>query len=147
MIQTNHKLPDKPSELIRVALTDLELCEKDSRFKIGMGAWYVPSSTKPICHVCFAGAVMAMRLGYTQVGVSEIWKKVGHPEDFKKEISDKLHALDCFQSGKTDLGLVYMGLGEISFNRETEIVSYHENSSAFRNSMENLADELEKAGH
>lgn len=35
-------LPDKPSELIRLAIKDLETCEASEKYAIFMGAWHEP---------------------------------------------------------------------------------------------------------
>ena len=39
------KLPDKPSELIRVALGDLAKCMADPRYFIDMRGWHIPHAT------------------------------------------------------------------------------------------------------
>ena len=52
-------LPDKPSELIRLALSDLEKCEGDSRYEVDMNEWHVPTQKGHVCYVCLAGSVMA----------------------------------------------------------------------------------------
>lgn len=58
----NKQLPDKLSDLLIVALTDLELCENDERYNIFMGAWHTPCGDG-ICHVCLAGSVIAKSYG------------------------------------------------------------------------------------
>lgn len=48
-------LPEKLSDIILVALADLEKCEKDKEhYLIDMGEWAV--KRRGICEVCFAGA-------------------------------------------------------------------------------------------
>jgi len=54
------ELPHKRSELIRLAVADLEKCEHDSRFIIDMSCWII--STRDTCAVCLAGSVMAQTL-------------------------------------------------------------------------------------
>ena len=54
------KLPNKPSELLKVALTDLELVEGDSKYRVDMRNWHTPQYDKT-CEVCLAGSVMAKR--------------------------------------------------------------------------------------
>lgn len=51
------RLPDKPSELIRLAIKDLNLAKDDSLTRISMLSWYgkYPDGT---CVVCLAGAVI-----------------------------------------------------------------------------------------
>lgn len=55
-------LPDKPSELLVLALEDLEKVEKDPKYQVNMGTWHRPSEFEPVCLVCLAGAVMAGHL-------------------------------------------------------------------------------------
>ena len=54
-------LPDKLSDLLELALDDLETTEKDPRYMIDMGEWHTPTNGK--CMVCLAGAVMAQTIG------------------------------------------------------------------------------------
>jgi hypothetical protein len=51
------ELPELPSDLIEVAVHDLELCRADPRYEINMGAWHRPFDE--VCHVCLAGSVLA----------------------------------------------------------------------------------------
>lgn len=55
-------LPDKLSELIRVALIDLEKCENDPRYFIDMQEWH-HFIAGVFCQVCLAGAVAAQTIG------------------------------------------------------------------------------------
>jgi hypothetical protein len=52
-------LPEKLSDCLEVALTDLEKCEKDKRYRINMGDWHKPNGK---CAVCLAGSAMACTL-------------------------------------------------------------------------------------
>lgn len=51
-------LPEKPSDLIELALNDLIKVEHDKRYKIDMNEWHRPNGDG-ICVVCQAGAVIA----------------------------------------------------------------------------------------
>lgn len=53
-------LPDKRSSLIRLAVADLEKCERDPRYVIDMGSWII--SVETTCSVCLAGSIMAQTL-------------------------------------------------------------------------------------
>jgi len=59
-ITPKQKLPDKMSELLTIAMLDLEKAENTPRYTIDMSAWHEPNGH---CRVCLAGSVMAMRLG------------------------------------------------------------------------------------
>ena len=64
-----------PSTAIRAAVHDLEICEKSERYEIDMDYWHEPRvetvgcetdgdlREREFCKVCFAGSVMANRLG------------------------------------------------------------------------------------
>lgn len=98
-------LPDKPSELIKLALNDLEKAEKSSDYVIDMSQWKSLSKNTGKCSVCLAGSVMA---GTLQVPV---WMEVHDPEVING-LSDsdifKLMALDEFRQGYIEGGLEIM---------------------------------------
>lgn len=75
------------SQMILLALSDLEEAEKNPKYRIDMGTWHSPNSH---CSVCFGGAVMAGTLG-----VSKDDEVV--PEDFHDEDERKLLAMDCMR--------------------------------------------------
>ena len=61
------ELPNKRSELIKVAIADLELVEKDKNYTLNMDQWHVPiiedfNLDFKSCAVCLAVAVMAKSL-------------------------------------------------------------------------------------
>jgi hypothetical protein len=82
------ELPDKPSDLIEVALTDLERVERDDRYKIAMGEWHEPNGK---CSVCLAGAVIS-RVAQP----NEYWTP-GLMNDFV--FAEKLRAINYFRAG------------------------------------------------
>jgi len=53
-------LPDKRSSLIRLAVADLEKCERNPRYVINMDSWIISGETT--CSVCLAGSIMAQTL-------------------------------------------------------------------------------------
>jgi hypothetical protein len=55
-------LPDKTSELLEVALRDLEACEADPKYRVAMHTWHHYLTPEDVCLVCLAGAVMAKSL-------------------------------------------------------------------------------------
>ncbi len=93
-------LPDKLSELILVALEDLEACEADPKYKINMDVWYEPKGKR--CHVCFAGAVMANKAPKVNLSAG-----LG-PEFFGAE-EDKFLALEEIRRGNFEgaISLLY----------------------------------------
>ena len=93
------ELPDTPSELLTLALDDLNKIERSKKYKVHMGRWHEPySNGDTVCHVCLAGAVMARRGGLSpeeeQLLIRSIW-----------ETDKKLDALDDFRGGHMRPGL------------------------------------------
>jgi hypothetical protein len=62
---TGDVLPDTLSGLLEVAIKDLKAVEKDPRFEIDMGHWFLGTgSGLAKCSVCMAGAVLAKSLDW-----------------------------------------------------------------------------------
>ncbi len=132
------KLPDKPSELIRVALADLRKCEEDPCYEINMAEWHAPHGGR--CEVCLAGSVMAQSLGADP--------DCSHsPKQFSEGAFNlKLCALDEFHEGCLAEGLDMMGL-KIPDGLEDEPVPEHlHGPAAFHTAMLRVASILEEAG-
>lgn len=91
-------LPDKPSELLAIALEDLELCENDPVYVIDMGKFHTPDESEGKCHVCLAGAILAMRVN---IPPSIAWTEAEFEFGvaFAKELSEKIFAIDSLRRG------------------------------------------------
>lgn len=136
------RLPDKPSELIRLALADLRKVEADELYEVNMNLWHAPMHSKPVCAVCLAGAVMAMTLG------AKPWTDM-LPSFYKGKTTRKLSALDSFRIGEVDFALVTLGIDVTALSQKVAnrgIVPYHINREGFHFQMLELADALEGAG-
>ena len=128
-------LPRTPSKLIRLALADLAKCEEDPRYKVHMGEWHEPKGG--VCSVCLAGSVIAQTIGTLPV-VSCI------PCFFDDE-EMTLIALDALRNGDVSDAFDDLGLGESPID-DREITPYEDDHERFRTDMEELANDLEKAG-
>lgn len=127
-------LPDKPSELIRVALADLAKVEADPRYVVDMGMWHEPLAP-PFdgkCAVCLAGAVMAGTLGISA-------ERSLRPEDFDDDTNRKLDDLDEMRLGWVPDRFDFSDHGR-------PITKYADNPARFRADMERFASDLEEAG-
>jgi hypothetical protein len=139
------QLPDKPSELIRLALADLEKCEVDSRYKIHMSSWHEPDSRGSCC-VCVAGAVMAQTFKIS----SEVWLT---PSGMCSQlclggvIHSKLLALDELREGNIDGAFYILGIN-LPENAPTtfNVTQYDEFPLQFKADMRSMADMLESHG-
>ena len=86
------QLPDYPSELLQLALDDIEVIEKDEDYKIKTSVWHDYDKDEGVCCVCIAGAVLANTLKFNKNTLVE------YIEDIKDEIGvdnhDKLVVID-----------------------------------------------------
>ena len=131
-------LPDKPSELIRIALKDLEACELDPKYQINMNSWHATIDGK--CAVCLAGAVMARTLGISPT------RDVA-PEDLESDLKHRLCALDCLRTGRVQFALHALGIAQPPKLPETvTTVDYHQDPNDFKNDMFDLATLFEWHG-
>jgi len=141
------KLPNKASELIRVAIADLRKVEKSKAYEVNMAIWH-SGVYKSICDVCFAGAVMAKTL---KTNIKEYYS----PDCFADKTSCKLEALNQFRLGYCRDAFDYLSESYKSnhpwdfididlFNRN--IKSYYVSPTRFKKDMLNLAQDLENFG-
>lgn len=134
------QLPDKPSDLIKVALVDLKSIRRSQKYIVNMQRWHEPIGDA--CHVCLAGAVMARSLGANPHGDLT-------PGDYGGMISKKLDALDDFRSGAVSVGFDSLGLGyEHGEAFDRFVPGFNRNDPRpFYKAMEKLADDLRAAGY
>lgn len=92
IINMSTKLPDKPSELLMLALRDLEITEKDPRYIIEMSTWYELNYNGK-CMVCLAGCVVAQELK------PEPRSFTIFPEAFDDDTAKKLRLIDTLRVG------------------------------------------------
>ena len=133
----------KPYELIRVAIHDLEICERDPRYFIRMGTWHSPANRfggDTDCGVCLAGAVMAMSLDCNHLHSFT-------PSSFSKDKQNVLCAIDMFRTGDVRAALVTLGLPDHYLCECRPIVPYEINRTQFIDDMLELADDLEDVGY
>ncbi len=100
-------LPYIPSELITIALEDLEWVEKNRRYAVKMNHWHSPLKRgwffNTPCKVCLAGAVMAHSLGIeTDMSKS--------PSFFPTKYSEPLYAIDRLRCGDLSGAFVVLRL-------------------------------------
>lgn len=128
------QLPGKYSELIRLAIADLEKCENDPLYRIDMYFYHQPHFNH--CYVCLAGAVMAKTLGAKV-------DKTCLPSYFTYRQKVMLENLDLLRDG------IFHGLPE----KEAEVLNEHPapadykiKPEQFKADMLAISDKLEAAG-
>lgn len=140
------KLPNKPSQLIRLALADLTAVEKKkSYYRVDMNIWHGTDSEplpEPRCVVCFAGAVIAM--AGNRPG---LYLEPGH---FPANICRKLAALESFRTGSVGEGLQKIvdsrKIPLMLQSLDVVITEYDTNKKQFKRDMIMLANMLAVAG-
>ena len=143
-------LPNKLSDLLELALSDLEKCHKDKRYKLNMDTWHAKNNfnNEKLCRVCMAGAVMAKTLN---VGIDEI----RNLDSFYFETRDKIMAIDelrqgLFLSACDSLSIPYKGFS----NKDIVPLSLYKDSGSlieknpifFKNVYKKFIKNLRKEG-
>jgi len=107
-------LPNKPSELIRLAIKDMQLCEKDSRYNLNMNHWHSGGSPngERVCQVCMAGSVMAKTLKTPIEDYDDILDS-NNPDSL---FYNKLRAINSFRLGFLEDGSYLLGIAEDSID-------------------------------
>jgi hypothetical protein len=144
------RLPAKPSKLIRLALDDLDAVESEpDKYVVDMDTWHgnlrksADKGQDPVCHVCLAGSVIAKTMK-----ARRNWNI--SPTDItcmSRLTKSRLAALDCFRVGEVETGLKLMGCTLPTAMLATcNVVEYSQNPASFKDSMNDLADHLERYG-
>jgi hypothetical protein len=140
-------LPDKPSDLLELALHDLELCEADGRYEIRMLLWHAPLDDRPGCMVCLAGAVLSQTCK-APMNI-QIWvPSMANGTDIPERIANQLTAIDALRTGRVDEAFGLLGLsgcgGEV-FERHT--TPYNMDPQGFKDDLRELIADLRKGGY
>lgn len=145
MKKETNTLPDKLSDLILLALADLELAEQSSDVHIDMSNWRKQCSTfSPyVCSVCFAGVVIIGSLKFSKRGS-------GIPESISNRTTQKLLALDAVRTGNVESALVHMNVFcanqyQRSIYRHV-IPLYWKGSTQFKSALKILVTDLQTEG-
>lgn len=134
-------LPNKLSDLIEVALEDLEKVEKDKRYTVDMQFWHTPTDNFTGCSVCLAGAVIAKSLNVPIQELSSLDK-------FKISIRRKLVALDQVRDSKVGNAIRILKRDSVTVPLEYySVPSYDEDRPGFKKALQAIAKELRKLGY
>lgn len=136
-------LPDKLSDLIRVALADLRKVEAmPETYSVDMTAWHVPPNYwYKTCRVCLAGAVISQTLCEPATGVSS-------PGCFPLDVADKLHALDLVRTGQIGAARTMLAHENSDYNPYLyeQVPLYGKGAEEFHRCLGDIADRLEAEG-
>jgi len=128
---------NEPWTLIRDAIHDLTLQEKQKGVAIDMFDWHYPHDTG--CYQCLAGVVMSRRL---DADTDNTASPCGYPDD----VRDRLYALNSLRGGAIGIAYDYLRLKRpASLPDHVPIPRYRFGPDAFKAAMLKLADRLESA--
>ena len=129
----------KPSELIMLALEDLEKVEGTPKvYHVNMDI--VHDQIKELCYVCLAGAVLAQTM---RVDPTEHWSQA-HPCE---ETTDRVWALDDFRQGEIGKGLAKMNIKLPHNVREKiSVLDYAFDPVEFKSGLRWIAKHLAERG-
>lgn len=129
------ELPEKMSDLLKLALMDLEYIENTPGYEVDMEGWvYTDNDT---CFTCLAGAVMVKTL-------HRDWSHGLCPIDFLTYDCAKLIALNSLRQGKISEASEF--LGRPMETRFEFVPLYEKDPNAFKAAINNLIDVLETMG-
>ena len=130
-----------PSELLEMAIIDLEHVEQDPHYIVDMNSWHEARDDQ--CAVCIAGAVMAMSMNCSPTAEILI------PKQFPYEYENCLMFLNFCRLGAIQKALSCLGY-------EVEAMKYYNNSMTiplysvspirFKDKMRNLVIEFRSRG-
>ena len=133
------ELPSVPSELITLALADVEKSKKDSHYFICTNVWHeiAPNGR---CAICIAGAVMVFSLNAPKKSLS--------PDFYPLITKNKLKAIDEFRRGLVGNAFKLLGLDfKTGHEFSRNIIQYANDKQCFKSQMQQLASDLKKAGY
>ena len=136
-------LPDKPSDLLELALYDLAKVERSRKYEVAMSGWHNLDQQRDVCQVCLAGAVMAKSLHFKRTQTS--W------ENLSGTTVKKFFTLDMLRTGKVANAIREMNLSPADWGREFShyrlIPSYDSDPAGFREALDKLVLDLREKGY
>lgn len=138
------ELPDLPSDVLSMALTDLEAVERDPRYEICMLSWHDYYESTKKCAVCLAGALM---VGMGLPHDADMGDEENGP--FRPREWSMFYMINEFRRGHLHQGLrdvaVSDGAREL-VPRMVQVVPYVSNPEKFREQMRGIVETLRAAG-
>ena len=139
MRKQSNQLPNKPSELLALALADLAKVERSSKYEVDMDDWHAPT-TKGVCNVCMAASVMAKTLNVDRF-------ETFTPGDFETDTQKKLRAIDRLRKGYLAHALDVLGIDHPRFLvSEIDVADYHDDPKQFKKDMRAIIEALKNVG-
>lgn len=100
-------LPNKPSELLKIAINDFKEVLKDPAYLVNMSDWHKFNGVQ--CEVCLAGSVIAKTLGMNEL------KEYTPFSSFGNDNQNKFLALNAIRMGRLKEACTLMGIDKKLF--------------------------------
>jgi len=113
------ELPNKPSKLLTLALTDMGKARRSKKYILEMSLWHSPEYVRENCEVCMAGTVMAFSLG------ADPERSYGC-NSFGPRNYLKLIAINCFRSGSITRAFISLSITVKDADLQTLVATYHD---------------------
>lgn len=156
-----NKLPRILSDLLELALNDLEKAENSKTHAVDMGVWLKPHKGGQ-CLVCLAGSVMAFSLnvtadpsdddifgtGWSPTCFTEF--SMGSHAFYSNDDADALQALNDLRTGNVSAAAMDINIeldDEMAYVFDRHIVSYENDSLRFKNQLRELVKDLREHGY
>ena len=149
------KLPQKLSDILELALEDLNQVERDPNYYVSMGVWHTPSTVgfgdkeREVCMVCLAGSLLAksvkipLQITYTEM-------------DTDRYVQNNMRAIDNARVGDFQNALYSMGVSAENVSKfekkfysqiKTPLVEYERDSKEFKKNMKEAIEFLREEGY
>lgn len=142
MLKLSRALPNKPSKILREALRELLLIEKQKHFRVNLDVYVEENSDDGVCEVCLAGAVMVNRNSRVREA-----KTLREFHAFSRSAWNKFNFLDTIRRG-----LIARAFEHLNIQRPKEmplliyVHPYSINPKRWRQDIRKIAYLLEKHG-
>jgi len=132
-------LPDKPSELLELAINDALEVEKMPGWELDMHIW-LQRFDQNTCSACLAGSVMLRQLGVAPTRVASLLEYGLSLRD-----EDKVHAINFLRAGDIATALHLLRLTN-PLEDYRAIAMHHIDRDAFFADLRKLVTDLREAG-
>ena len=145
-------LPDMPSDLIDLALKDLDLCFNDNKYCVDMMFFHLKFKEDEKCHVCLAGSVLAKSLnGNINRSITD------GLFSFSDKIKNKIYGLNSLRIGDITEGVESMIPQDLFLQKQSQLLDLEdefscieldfrvlENSVSFKKEYDRLVSNMKK---
>lgn len=152
------RLPSRLSDLITVALNDLEMIEKSKKYTVKMDSnFHLFDAVTKKCEVCFAGAFLAKSCGVTPNYSGSNYVSNMFIDHYESSFTRKIRALDLARYGNISGAFCVLKNQKIDSHNiqklkdsglfdEANVTDYQYDKGYFKSEMRGIAARLKHIG-